>query len=74
MLNIQQDSKEISDWAIQYVTDRDKLARVYPMAEEILPTMWPWPDWKALDKWEFPEIEEKYGPELTYNPPPRSLE
>lgn len=61
------DSKDFR-WAIQYVTDRDKLARVYPMAEGSYPTMWPWPDWKALDKWEFPEIEEKYGPELTYNP------
>ncbi|MGQ9631810.1 MAG: ABC transporter substrate-binding protein [bacterium] len=55
-------------WAIQHLVNREKHARVYPMAEKSYPTMWPWPDWKALDKWEFPEIAKKYGPQLTYDP------
>jgi len=55
-------------WAIQYLIDRDKLAKTYPMAEKSYPTMWPWPDWKSLDRWEFPEIKAKYGEQMVYNP------
>lgn len=55
-------------WAIQYLANRQLLAKTYPMAEKSYPTMWPWPDWKSLDKWEFPEIKEKYGPKMVYDP------
>ncbi|MFQ5795341.1 MAG: ABC transporter substrate-binding protein, partial [Candidatus Bipolaricaulia bacterium] len=55
-------------WAIQYLVNRDKHARVYPMAEESFPTMWPWPDYGSLDKFEFSEIIDKYGPRLRYDP------
>jgi len=55
-------------WAIQYLVNREKHARVYPMAEKSYPTMWPWPDWKSIDKWEFKEIADKYGPRLKYDP------
>lgn len=60
-------SKEFR-WAIQYLIDRNKLAKTYPMAEKSYPTMWPWPDWKSLDKWEFSEIKAKYGKQIVYNP------
>jgi peptide/nickel transport system substrate-binding protein len=55
-------------WALQYLVNRDKHARVYPMAEKSFPTMWPWPDWGSIDKWEVPAIERKYGELLRYDP------
>ncbi len=55
-------------WALQFLVNREKLARIYNLAESTEPTMWPWPDWASLDKWESPEIEEKYGPMLRYDP------
>lgn len=55
-------------WALQYLLNREKAAKFYQMAEKSYPTMWPWPDWKALDKWEFPEISEKYGEKLRFDP------
>ncbi|MCX7796840.1 MAG: ABC transporter substrate-binding protein [bacterium] len=55
-------------WAIQYLANRELLAKTYPMAEKSYPTMWPWPDWKALDKWEFPDIQKKYGEMMRYDP------
>ncbi len=55
-------------WALQFLVNRDKFERIYPMAESTAKTMWPWPDWKSLDKWESPAIEAKWGPLLRYDP------
>jgi len=55
-------------WALQYFLDRPKFEKVYPMADKTAQTMWPWPDWKTLDKWEFPAIKNKYGALLKYDP------
>ena len=38
------------------------------MADSTAVTMWPWPDWKTLDKWEVPAVAAKYGPLLKYDP------
>jgi peptide/nickel transport system substrate-binding protein len=55
-------------WALQYLLNREKLMRIYPMAESTTVTMWPWPDWKTLTKWESKTIADKYGPMLKYDP------
>ena len=55
-------------WALQHLIDRDKLATFYPPAERSFPTMWPWPDYASLDKFESEEIAEKYGSRLRYDP------
>ena len=43
-------------WAIQYLFNRDKLAKIYPMADTTAVTMWPWPAWQSDLKWEVPAI------------------
>jgi peptide/nickel transport system substrate-binding protein len=55
-------------WALQFLMNREKLQKIYPMADSTAQTMWPWPDWKTLDKWESPMIQQKYGPQLRYDP------
>jgi peptide/nickel transport system substrate-binding protein len=55
-------------WALQYLVNREKHAKIYPMAEKSFPTMWPWPDYGSLDKWEIPAIKAKYGEQLRYDP------
>jgi len=55
-------------WALQYLLNREKLQKIYPMADSTAVTMWPWPDWKTLDKWEIPAVAAKYGPMLKYDP------
>jgi peptide/nickel transport system substrate-binding protein len=55
-------------WAIQNLMNRDKLRRLYPMADSTDVTMWPWPHWATLSKWEVPSIKAKYGPMLKYDP------
>jgi peptide/nickel transport system substrate-binding protein len=55
-------------WALQYLLNRQKLQKIYPMADSTAITMWPWPDWKTLDKWEIPAVAQKYGPMLKYDP------
>ena len=55
-------------WAVQHLVNREKHARIYPMAEESFVTMWPWPDWGSLDRFESAELAAKYGPELRYDP------
>jgi peptide/nickel transport system substrate-binding protein len=55
-------------WAVQYLLDRPKFERIYPMADSTAQTMWPWPAWKTLEKWQIPAIQKKYGPLLRYDP------
>jgi peptide/nickel transport system substrate-binding protein len=55
-------------WAIQYLLNRPKFERVYPMADSTAQTMWPWPAWGTLAKWQIPAIKNKYGPLLRYDP------
>jgi len=55
-------------WALQYLLNREKLQKIYPMADSTAVTMWPWPDWKTLDKWEVPAVATKYGAMLKYDP------
>jgi peptide/nickel transport system substrate-binding protein len=55
-------------WAIQYLVNRQKYQRIYPMADETAVTMWPWPAWKTLEKWQVPAIKTKYEPLLRYDP------
>ena len=38
------------------------------MAESTAQTMWPWPDYKSIDKYEAASIKRKYGPMLRYDP------
>lgn len=61
------DDKDVR-WALQFLVNREKHERIYPMAEETAQTMWPWPDWGSLDKYEIPAIERKYGSMLRYDP------
>jgi peptide/nickel transport system substrate-binding protein len=55
-------------WAVQYLLDRPKFVKIYPMAASTAETMWPWPAWANLKKWEVPAIKQKYGPMLRYDP------
>jgi len=55
-------------WALQYLVDRPKWEKGYTMADSTAQTVWPWPNWKTLDKWEVPSIMEKYGAMLRYDP------
>jgi len=55
-------------WAIQYLLDRPKFAKIYPMADSTAVTMWPWPAWQSDLKWEVPAVQQKYGPMLRYDP------
>jgi peptide/nickel transport system substrate-binding protein len=55
-------------WAVQYLLNRDKLAKIYPMADSTAVTMWPWPAWQSDFKWQIPAIQQKYGPLLRYDP------
>ncbi|MCK4514544.1 MAG: hypothetical protein KAU31_04760, partial [Spirochaetaceae bacterium] len=55
-------------WALQFLVNREKHERIYPMAESTTATMWPWPSWGSLDQFEIPAIEAKYGPDLRYDP------
>ena len=63
-------------WAISYVLDREKLAKLYPAAEKTDPCYIPWavPGWRIFDKYKpmaervLRRIEEEYGFKVEYNP------
>lgn len=55
-------------WALQYLINREKHEKFYTMADETFETMWPWPDYKSIDKYESRAIVNKYGGMLRYDP------
>jgi peptide/nickel transport system substrate-binding protein len=55
-------------WALQFLLNREKLRRIYPMADSTAVTMWPWPDWTPMRRWEAAAVRAKYGSLLRYDP------
>jgi len=55
-------------WAIAYLTNKEKVASLYPVAEQGIPAKYMHADWGALKKYEYADIYEKYKFMVEYNP------
>lgn len=53
-------------WAIAYLTNKEKVANLYPLALEGKPAYYMHADWGALKKYEYKDLYEKY--KIEYNP------